>query len=82
MKRLSEKQFKTMLTEIGKILDKNGLNNGNLILMTTYINDPMGIEFFCQADGSNGVLRLMHDVMHGVFDELKTQPDFYNLNLN
>ncbi len=28
MKRLSEKQFKTMLTEIEKILDKNGLNSG------------------------------------------------------
>jgi hypothetical protein len=82
MKRLSEKQFKTMLTEIEKILDKNGLNSGNLILMTTYINDPMDVELFCHADGSNDVFPLIHNVMQGVFEELKTQSEFFNLNLN
>jgi hypothetical protein len=81
MKRLSEKQFKTMLTEIEKILDKNGLNSDNLILMTTYINEPMKIELICSSDGSNVVLPFVHDVMLSVFDDLKSQPDI-KLNLN
>ncbi len=50
--------------------------------MTTYINDPMDVELFCHADGSNDVFPLIHNVMQGVFEELKTQSEFFNLNLN